>query len=348
MYTENDLRATLGALEDEAPSPDGVLAGLDRTRRRRVTRRRTAGVVAAAAVAVLVAVGSIVATNPAAPPETGDTATNPHHERLRFPFAVDEIPGYEVAYRFVNFSGHSTAWVGTTANMTDPNKRDDMYTLEVFEKGVYDPAADSAGEPVQVNGKRGFYTTAMRCQCSSSVGIPGVVWEYAPDSWALVQYQKPATMPGSVPPADVREVALRIAAAVRFDRHAPVLVPFQLGYLPAGLEPALEPAMVNTIVGGSRGVMISLTGRGRTLDIKGGEIFGEAMSPELPVGEPVVGDDMHGRPVVTIVLGRVGLQLSGTGISVDELKRIARSASSAADIDDPATWSDAAEALPLR
>lgn len=351
MYTEENLRATFGTLEDEAPSPATVLAGVDRVRRRHVARRRAAGMLAAAVVAVVVAVGSIVATNPGAPPETGDAATNPHRERIQFPFAVDDIPGYQVAYRFLNFNDQSSiAQVGTTANMTDPNKRDDSYTLLMFKKGGYDPAADSDGEPVQVNGKRGFYSLDMRCQCSSDIGIPGVVWEYAPNSWALVQYQLPTGVPGTVPPADVREITLRIAEAVRFDRHAPVLVPFQLGYLPAGLVPAAEPAEVNvnTLVQGSRGTTISLAGRSRTLDITGGEMFGEQMSPELPVGEPVVGDNLMGRPFVTIVLGEVGVQLSGTGFSVDELKRIARSARSAADIDDPTTWLAADEALPLR
>ena len=57
---------------------------------------------------------------------------------------------------------------------------------------------------------------------------------------------------------------------------------------------------------------------------------------------------MNGRPTVTIILGEVGVQLSGRGFSVDELKKIARSATPAADMHDPATWFDADEALPLR
>lgn len=336
MYTEEDLRATLGALEDEAPSPAVVLAGLDRVRRRRVTRRRTVGMAAAAALVAVVTAGSIVATNALTPPETGNAASNPHLERLRFPFEVTDIPGHQVAYRFVDSDGRSTAWVSTTATMTN------VYTLEVFRKDRYDPTADQNGEPVQVNGRRGFYRVDMGCQCSSPTGVPGVVWEYAPDSWALVQYQEPA-----VAPADVREAVLRIADAVRFDRGAPIPVPFRLGYLPEGLEPGSGPAEVNTVTQGARGARVNLVGDGKVLLIAGDEGFGRAMWPDAPIGQPVVGETFDGRPTVTVTLGDVGVQVSGTGFSVEEMTKVARSATAAPDLYDATTWFDAREALPL-
>lgn len=338
MYTEEDLRATFGALEGEAPDTAGVLAGVERARRRRTTYRRTAGMVAAAVLAAVVAGGSIIVTSQDPTPPTGEKS-NPHRELLSFPFEVDDIPGFAVAYRFVNFQGHSTARIGPPADfsVTDVN----MYTLEVFEKGRYDPTADQSGEPVQVNGKQGFYNTGMRCQCSSDTGIPGVVWEYAPDSWALVQYQLPAAAPGSTPPADVREVLMRVANAVRFDRRAPIPVPFRIGYLPEGLRPGANPGDVNTVVRGSLGTMIGLVGDGdRRLFIGGGEMFGRG-------GELMIEGDHNETVMVDLPQGS-GVQLTGTGYSKAELQKIADSITPAPDLFDPTTWFPATEAIPLR
>ncbi|MET0132550.1 MAG: hypothetical protein ABW215_03055, partial [Kibdelosporangium sp.] len=63
-----------------------------------------------------------------------------------------------------------------------------------------------------------------------------------------------------------------------------------------------------------------------------------------PVGEPVV-TPSSGSVVVN--LGGVGVRLSGQGISIDEVQRIARSITQAADVADLATWFDADQAIPL-
>jgi hypothetical protein len=331
MYTEEDLRATFGALEDEAPDAVRVLAGVDRARRHRTTRRRAVGMLAAAAFVAVAAVGSIVVATPEAPPTAAANRGG-----LSFPFAVDDVPGFVVAYRFVDFSGRSTAWVappGEIAN-TDLN----TYNVEVFRKGRYDPTADRAGEPVRVNGNPGFYRTDMRCMCSSDTGIPGVVWEYAPNSWAMVQYQRPAATPGATPPADVREVALRIAGAVRFDRTTPMLVPFQVGYLPAGLRPAPAPGDMNTVVPGSLGTVVNLVGDSRALFLISSELLGSS------------GAVMHlgpGTTTVTADLGSFGVQVSGTGFSKAELNKILHSITPATDLYDPATWFEADKVIPL-
>jgi len=315
MYTEEDLRATLGALEQEAPDEGRFLAGLARARQRRTVRRRTAGVIAAAmATAVLVA-GAIVV--PQLVGQTDQVAANPHFERWRFPFAVEDIPGYQVIYQ----STSSAQVSGDTPG---------MYHLEILPKGRYDPTADQAGEPVDVRGKHGFYRVDMDGKGS----MPGVVWEYAPDSWAEVMF-----VGGTSP--DPREAVLRIAGAVRFDRTAPLRVPFRVGYVPAGLQ-AVAPLDISFT--GRIGAQVDMAGNAGSLSISAGQIVKVTTSQ---LGQPVsTADPVTGRTVVEISFGQLTMRLTGIGISTAELKKIARSITPA-DPDDRTTWFDADKAIPL-
>jgi hypothetical protein len=222
----------------------------------------------------------------------------------------------------------------------------DPYAVFVFAKGTYDPTADKTGEPVTVNGKPGFYRAGMQCQCSSAVGTPGVVWEYAPDSWALVQYPRPANEPGFVPPTDIRETVLSIANAVRTDRSHPIRVPFRLGYLPARMRPTGPlGANVNTVVPGSKGTMIDYMGTGGAVEIVGGQLIAN----DMPIGEPVVRNGViSGEPEVVVNLGGYGVKVSGSGVATNELKKIGRSITGVADLLDTTTWFDAEDALQPR
>jgi hypothetical protein len=337
MYTEEDLRATLSALESEAPGAAGVLAALARARRRQTVRRRVVRVVAAAVVAGVVAGGSVLVADLAGP-DRGPAAADPHFERLRFPFAVDESSGFRAAYGAVRFDEPATAWVGAVVVNSDVLY---SYELDVYAAGRYDPSNDTAGEPVQVNGRTGFYRGDVDCRCDTNIRVPGVAWEYAPDSWAVVRYQ-PAAMPGSVPPSDVRETLLRVAEAVRFDRTTPVRLPFKVGYLPAGLQPdEFAPAEMNTVVIGHASV--ALAGDAGRLDIWIAESFDGSGAH----GEPVVRVEEGDVKLVTVNLGEIFVQLTGKGFSVDELKKIARSITPAAGLRDVGTWFDATQALPL-
>jgi hypothetical protein len=319
MYTEEDLRATLGALEREAPDEGSVLAGLARARRRRTVRRRTAGVIAAAMATAVVVAGAIVV-----PQLVGQTdqvvAANPHFERWRYPFAVD-LPGYQVYYRSAASAQISSA------------DRAYQYELHIFTKDQYDPAT---GEPVAVRGKHGFYRADMYGKAS----MPGVAWEYAPDSWAeLVNVSGMA-------PADAREAVLRMADAVRFDRTTPLRVPFRVGYLPAGLQ-AVAPARGPDVNLVGTGATVHMAGKAGSLTISAGH-FMAALSPEPVVtGEPISVISQTGDPVVAIVFGQLKAVLTGTGFSADELMRIARSITPAADVTDATTWFDADKAIPL-
>lgn len=339
MYTEEDLRATLGALEHEAPGATGVLAALARARRQRTVRRRVVGVAAAAAVAAVVAGGSMLVGNLADPSGTRP-ATQPtagQFDPLEFPFAVDENTGLKVDFQYAFFVGASSALIDTDEDGSD---RPYAYQVDVFPTGGYFPSAGKAGEPVQVNDMTGFYTPALTYPDDPSPGVPGVAWEYAPDSWAMVRYEPYA--PGAERPADVRETVLRIAAAVRFDRTTPLLLPFQVGHLPAGLYPTRDfPADMssgpNSIYAAFR-----LTNGPGWIDFW----FVDPPAPP-PVGEPSVAQDTKTGVVTVVVnLGRFSVKLEGKGFSADELKRIALSITPA-DPHDESTWIDAKKALPL-
>ena len=339
MYTEEDLRATFGAMEREAPDVTDVLAGFTRAQRRRTIRRGVVGVATAAAVAAVVAGGSVLVGNLAGPSETRPAAQPParHFDRLEFPFAVDESTGLEVDYQYAFFVGASSAVIDTDEDASD---RRYAYQVDVFPTGGYVPPSGHAGEPVQVNDKTGFYTPALTYPDNPTAGVPGVAWEYAPDSWAMVRYEPSA--PGIEQPADVRETVLRLAAAVRFDQTTPLLLPFKVGHLPDGLYPSQDfPADMSS---GPNGIYAGFTLKNGSGWI--GFRFVDPVDGPPPVGEPSVQDTDHGTVKVVVNLGPFSVELDGKGYSADELKRIALSITPA-DPHDESTWIEAKTALPL-
>jgi hypothetical protein len=346
MYTEEDLRVTLGALEHEAPDAVGVLAALARARRQRTVRRRLVGVVAAGAVAAAVAGGSVLVGDLAAPRGL-DTAAPPatrHLDPFRYPFAVDESSGFQAVYRAARFAGGASAEIGlpgTDAGGQYP------YWLEVLETGRYTPPAGQVAEPVRLNGMAGFYRPDFQYEYGeeNTAGVPGVAWEYAPDAWAVLRYRP--TEPELTPPADVRETLLRMAEAVRFDRTTPVRLPFRVGELPAGLHPA-EDFPADMHAGPNHlSALVRLEGAAGWLHI---------LLADMGEGDPGPGDvdvdaDTDAVPddvtFVKVNLGQFSLVVSGEGFSADEMRRIAVSITPA-DLYDADTWIDARTALPLR
>jgi hypothetical protein len=346
MFTEEDLRATLGALESDAPDADRVLAGLDRRRRRRTVRRRTLGTVAAAVLAAVVTGGAVLVASPG---QSADPAASPLHlERLRFPFVVGDIPGYQVVLGDLNVGNLvGAATIDKPENFVTGDAH--PYVLTVYEKGILDPSLQTGGEPVHVNGKAGFYSDGMTCQCGEVPGTgaaatPGVVWEYAPDSWAKVRYQPISELTPTSPPADAREVVLDIAAAVDFDRTTPWRVPFQVGYLPAGLRPAGTNTGDSNTSAGEFTVSVSLEAPGRRTLIIDGVESDDSVTP----GGPVVVSHSGGGTEMVIDFGRSAVRLVSTGYSTEQLEKVARSVTPAEDLHDPSTWFDATRALAWR
>jgi hypothetical protein len=338
MYTEDDLRTTFDALEREAPDVDVVLAGVERLRQRRTVRRRGFGMAAAAVVVVSVAAGSILVANPDRPGEAAAPADT-HAERYRVPFQVGDIPGHEVAMYTLDGRGDSGAWITTPANIA-ANFPEDPYSLSVFRRGGFDPATGQAGEPVEVNGRPGFYRADVPCHCGSSDVVPSIGWEYAPDSWALLEN---ASTAGALVPPDTREVLMSMATAVHFDRTTPLTVPFRIGYLPAGLAPSPYDAMMVRPVAGQPHVDIDLEGPGgRSLRVSASAVLDQIH----PVGDPSA---MAVLPLtVRANLGQVTVDVSGKGYTTEELEKVAESIRPVGDVDNPATWLDADEAIALR
>jgi hypothetical protein len=330
MPTEEDLRATLIALEPQAPDALDTLAGLDRRRRRRSTRQGVIAVIMVSAVTLGVAGMSILIRDR----DLHAPAVRPAAAPLEFRFAVDDIPGFTTYYQSLQPDRPALARVfpsGATEGSFD---------LFVFSAGGYDPAAAQAGTPVEVRGKPGFYRTDLPCHCGSDDPGPGVAWEYAPNTWALVRTGNSA---GS------KETMTRIAAAVRFDKTTPVRVPFRIGWLPEGFRltagdmfswaPPQASADITLVSNDSKRLM-----------------FGVHYW-----GPPTTVSDTSRHPVADPTLGRVRMEEALGGVSVDvgpfqvqlssdldkeTVDRIARSITAAGDISDPRSWIPAVEAIP--
>lgn len=358
MNTEDDLRATLGALEFQAPDPVSTLAGLERLRTRRTTRRRVAGTVAVAAVTVALVGASLAAPaifrDDPAPSQTQNPPANRAPVKpLEFRFAVDDIPGFKTFYQGAGLVPGHFGKVFETAGDYPVDTNQQPYDVYVFAAGEYKPEAARTGEPIEVRGKPGFYKGTLPCHCSGESPIAGLAWEYAPDTWALVQYTKPA---GSS--ADkVKANLIRIANAVRFDKTTPVRVPFKIGWLPEGLKLTSGDQFTwDPDRGGAHLGWTATTPGAPGLSI-GMFYLGERS--ELPVGEPQVQDSLMGGTAVLINLGPFQVQLDSwvpgeerlagapsVGLPVEDLVKIAKSMSAAGTPLDLSTWIEAAQAVP--
>jgi hypothetical protein len=343
MPTDEDLRATFSALELEAPDPAGTLAGLDRLRRRRTTRRRVTAMVVVAAVTLGAAGASLAVrdlTRHPAPPT--QAANRPASPRLEFRFAIDDVPGFQTFYQIADPKFPHLAKVFPVGNTENP------FEVNVFAPGAYDPTAARAGEPVEVRGKPGFYRPDMPCHCSGQSPVAGLAWEYAPNSWALVQYTSVGQRP-----ADLRENMIRIASAVRFDKTTPVRVPFRVGWLPDGLR--LDSGDVFNWDPARGGVFLGFAATDPQAPGLSIDVFAIGAKSTLPVSEPTVHDGLAG-PVVLVNLGPFEVQLSSHvaglveqnrgGLPVDVLKRIAGSLTPVGDLHDVSTWVPASDAIP--
>lgn len=342
MYTEDDLRATLGDLEREAPDPNRVLSGLERRRRRHTTRRRTFGIAAVGLVTAVVAVAALVVPNLWNGPHSADTASqnlDQYKQYLRFPFAVDDLPDFQVSYR-LRRADYQSAWVYPARDYQQ------SLTVMVFAPGKYDPADIRSGEPVDVRGKKGFFRGDAKCFCSGSAPAVGLAWEYAPNAWALVQNESPNLQQG----LKEKPILLRIASAVAFERTTPLKLPYRVGYLPSGLRPGPESGSLNTATPGGIGGHVTLKGAGAQ-DPGVTLMSSPALGAGLAIGEPTSEHSAFGEITVSINIGhsivRVSTSDSPNRLPQLELAKIANSIIPAADLNDVSTWFNAEDAIPL-
>jgi hypothetical protein len=339
MYTEDDLRAVFGDVEREAPDLPGTLVGLDRLRKRRTLRRTAVGMVAAVATTVAVAATALVVARlaehtatPAAPPATP----------LRFSFALDPFPD------------HGVVWMARDATRQqaslDPLRAGEHQSaITVFASGAFDPADARAGEPVEVNGRHGYYRPDLPCQCDAAVVLPAIALEYTDNAWATVAFWPDSGGPQGA--GDLKAKLAQVAETVRFDRTTPVLIPYRVGYLPAGLR----PRSVNVLFDLPGATQPTSLGWPVTGDLSIEYQSNKPGGPMPPVGQPRVGPvtttlphtlGMPSKRLGVANFGQWSVRVTAAELSDAEMLRIMRSITPTADYGNRAKWFDAEEAIP--
>ncbi len=267
MRTEDDIRAALTSLEQQAPDPRDVLAPLADLPPRRPARPRTLVAVAAAtALAVAVPVVAVTAlqrsgepTAPGAWPGPGDLPS----ERWQFAFSVATPAGWKPLHRaigdlFLTDMNSQSAMLQTRSGPT--------CTVTVYRPGAFDlrripaertrievngrpgyvadvrpfgsdgqdtvGAVDANGNPLPAAEQEALRKTKLRSLVDMKPVPPGpsVVWRYARDAWALSTCDE-------FPPRRDRDAVVaderKLAEATMFGL-SPLRVPFTIGELPHG------------------------------------------------------------------------------------------------------------------
>ncbi len=230
--TEADLRTVIAADADDVTDARSMIAEITATHRAApaMSRRWVVGVAAAASVTAAVGVPAIVLRRHPA----GRTAGRPAlaGPELAFTFDVGAVPGYRITPDAI----HPT-FQGAAISAADGH---DLFgEVTVTAVGAFDPSSIRRGEPVDVNGNRGYFGRATMVDyvaVASSDGAPPapapkvqmLAWEYAPDRWAQVY------LPGTG--SAVRSASATIARAVRTGVRQPLRLPMRIGQLPAALR----------------------------------------------------------------------------------------------------------------
>jgi hypothetical protein len=362
-YTEHDLRNALAADEVETSDPGRLLHEVNR---RAATRRRwraagTAGgvgVFVAAAAAVVVISPSLMASGgggaaPGAAPATGaapgaaattassaGTATKePTRPTRRPPFAFTvggSAGGVQVIPMAVDADRQ-------TATVRIPDDRNKLW-LEVYEPGRFDPTAWTGGAPVDINGRKGFYTAKRVDAGPRSDASVTLVWEYAPGAWAVLG--------GDVIGRDDRNVAVRAARAVTFGKPTEARVPFAMVRAPSGLRTLRVESDADTasvqFASATAATDVTLTIRAYppALDDKTWQPNGQAAGRPAMWAEPSTPGG-PASPKVVVDFGVLRLALVGEGDDDrNALERIIRGLTVATTLDHEQWW-PASDALPV-
>jgi hypothetical protein len=228
-----DIRDLRQALADEAtlaPGSAGIIEAAEaraRFLRRRRTIARTAAVVTTALA--LVSAGLLV------PDTRHRLAERPGEPAPRGPLQLTvSLPpesGYSEVYRGVQGSKQSFE-----INAEQPREGDVGAQVVVHDPGTYDGEPLRRGEPITVQGRRGYYVPDLDLSLSGYPGnkaapkipVPAVGWEDASGAWVIV-IGGARTME--------RSGLLRLAEDLRLGPPRDLLAPFHLNYVPDGLGP---------------------------------------------------------------------------------------------------------------
>jgi hypothetical protein len=239
MITESDLRAVFADEARDVSEPADVMARLAFAQPSGRNRRAwLAPLAAAATVVTIVSVAVAVGGNrPGVKAGSGGHALPPMPGRdLRFAVSVGAVAGYKATDSYLVADREAT----DIALASD----DQILAGEVvaYAAGAYDPTAVRHGQRVQVQGHQGYF--AMSASSVDKVDhVPGshsvatLAWEFAPDRWVVVQGWDASGTPALQKlHLDAFTEEMRVAQAVDTSASAPLLLPYRVGYLPAGLR----------------------------------------------------------------------------------------------------------------
>ena len=359
IRTEDDIRAACAFLEEDAPSAEDVLAVLTKHQPRRRPLRTYYAVAATVVVVAAVAVAALAlpGRHRGSPTPPARTLANPALSKVDFTVVAPR------GYRAVEYD---SGGLFQRVSLVNANNVNGWATVTLYRPGGYD--GTTTGPPVTVDGHPGAIvadahpTTVGYRATDPTQHQRAVVWQYAPQAWALATGGSGSTA-GAVDQAN-----LLLARAIR-PGSTDVRVPMKLSYLPVGLTGESS----TTAPAGNRFGGLSLadgTAAGSSLDMAP---WGSAMD----VVAWTTHQDFSGRfgcpndPRTFTVGSSQGCYLTDRGatsgllidlqghtvrIRIDaahygkypdtELVRILAGLTFAPAVDNPATWFPAGSALP--
>ncbi len=376
MITDSDLRAVFADEASDISEPADLLARItvnQSTPRATPTRPWRGWVAPVAAAAAVITVVSLAAALSGTRHQTDDAGADGHAlppmpgRDLQYTVSVGTVPGYDTSATYLSSDRETT-------DVMLPDGRGVLAgEVVAYPPGGFDPTAVRRGQPVTVQGHQGYFgastSSADQVDHVANPTRPATLaWEAAPDRWIVVQGWDAATSP----PLQARHLdplteEMRVARAVDTSTTKPLLLPYEVGYLPAGLRHGGGRATVPPARADHWNSYLWFLGVGQTgsapdppglaitavpkrdasgrvdgsLTIDGHPAqFRSAGRAGATTGEPAA---PTARQVSTLAVdfGRAVVFIAGA-YAQDELIRIARSMSIADDVDDLSTWFDAA------
>jgi hypothetical protein len=256
MITDSDLRALFADEASDIGEPAELLARLtiDQSTPPAAATRRWRGWVAPVAAAAAVVTVASVAIAISGTRHQADAGAGSH--------TLPSMPGRELGYTISvgAVSGYITSssyLLGDreTTEVILPGE-DGVIAGEVvaYPRGGFDPTEVRRGRPVTVQGHPGYFgpsiSSADQIDHLATPTRPlTLAWETAPDRWIAVQgWDATGTPALQRRHLDPFTEEMRVARAVDASTTRPLLLPYRVGYLPAGLRhgggratPSLEP-----------------------------------------------------------------------------------------------------------
>lgn len=358
MPTEQDLRSSLSALADLAPTQVDISAvAAHRGPQHRSRSRFAAPVIAAAVVVAVAGALTLVADRRsghgglAQPGNFRAPTTLPTNAYI---FDLDTVPGYVAHDRGVSPAQQWMAYTNAEGI--------DAATVSLFPAGGYTPQRPAGAQSVEINGSVGFYGTVGAQPSVNQKERGTLVWEYAPGAWASVTYFGPGPDPRTpnVPdPTLTKDEAIRFAEAVRPGASHDARFPVALTALPAN---ATTDVQAVSIENNQSGLFVGPPTSGsyfsaNTLHVQvfaPGAVTGDVGNTGFGY-QPVSFGDFHGayyadEDRIDVTNGQVQVNV-GTGVphgvfSLADLERTVEGMSFATSLTDQLTWFPVSAVLP--